>query len=155
MKRTNMNSTRAAQPANIKASTGARTSMTRVAATTSIGLEPLRILIVEDEPLIGMLLGEMIEIMGHEVCAIEVTEAGAVSAAARCEPNLLIVDAQLREGSGISAVDTILARTFIPHVFVSGNRRGVLMVRPKSIVIEKPFTEAALADGIARARGMR
>ncbi len=155
MKSTNMTSARAAQPADINASTGARSNMNRVASTTAIELEPLRILIVEDEPLIGMLLGEMLELMGHEVCAIEGTEVGAVSAAARCMPGLLIVDAQLREGNGISAVDTILAQSFIPHFFVSGDRRGVLMARPKSIVVEKPFTEAGLADGIARARGMR
>ena len=61
----------------------------------------LRIQIVEDDALIGLLLGDMLEVMGYEVCAIEATEIAAVSAAARCEPDLLIVDANLREGSGV------------------------------------------------------
>ena len=33
----------------------------------------LRIMVVEDDMLIGMLLGEMLEAMGHEICAIERT----------------------------------------------------------------------------------
>jgi len=33
--------------------------------------------------------------MGHDVCALEITEAGAVAAAAQYRPNLMIVDARL------------------------------------------------------------
>lgn len=111
----------------------------------------LRILVVEDDALIGMLLGDILEVMGHEVCAIEATEIGAVSAAAQCAPNMMIVDAHLREGSGMSAVDQILAKRFVPHVFVTGDLRGVSKLRPNSVVIAKPFTEATLAGAIARA----
>ena len=112
----------------------------------------LRIQIVEDDALIGLLLGDMLELMGYEVCAIEATEIAAVSAAARCEPDLLIVDANLWEGSGVSAVDQILAKGFVPHVFVTGDLRGVLDRRPAAIVISKPFTEKTLSDAIDRAR---
>ena len=112
----------------------------------------LRILIVEDDALIGLLLGDMLRLLGHEVCAIEATESGAVKAAAGCKPDMMIVDAQLREGNGISAVDSILKSTFVPHIFVSGNRRGVLMLRPNSVVVEKPFTESDLVAAIARVR---
>ncbi len=86
---------------------------------------PLRILVVEDDALIGMLLGDMLEVMGHQVCAIEATEAGAVAAAAQWAPDLMIVDVNLYEGNGISAVDQILVKGFVPHVFVTGDLRGV------------------------------
>jgi len=112
----------------------------------------LRILVVEDDALIGMLLGDMLEVMGHEVCAIEATEIGAVNAAAQFAPNMMIVDAHLREGSGMSAVDQILAKRFVPHVFVTGDLQGISKLRPCSVVIAKPFTEATLAGAIARAR---
>lgn len=112
----------------------------------------LRILIVEDDALIGMLLGDMLEVMGHEVCAIEATEDGSVAAAARCAPNMMIVDANLREGSGLAAVDQILRKRFVPHVFVTGDLRGVSKLRPGAVVIAKPFTEENLAQAIARAR---
>jgi DNA-binding response OmpR family regulator len=111
----------------------------------------LRIMIVEDDALIGMLLGDMLEIMGHEVCAIVSTESAAVAAALRCKPNMMIVDAHLREGSGIAAVDQIIAGGFIPHIFVTGDVRAVQSVRAHAIVIAKPFNEAELAIALSKA----
>ena len=70
--------------------------------------------------MIAMMLAEVLRELGHEVCATEATEAGAVAAAARHKPDLMIVDDQLRRGSGISAVEQITRSGFIPHVFVSG-----------------------------------
>ncbi len=55
----------------------------------------LRVLVVEDEAIIAMLFADLLVAMGHEVCAIEATEAGAVAAAVRCRPDLMIVDAHL------------------------------------------------------------
>ena len=63
----------------------------------------LRVLVVEDEMLIGMLLADMLEARGYDVCAVEATETGAVTAAARYNPGLMIVDARLRDGSGVAA----------------------------------------------------
>lgn len=113
---------------------------------------PLRILVVEDDTLIGMLLGDMLEVMGYQVCAIEATEGGAVAAAAQWAPDLMIVDVNLHEGNGISAVDQILVKGFVPHVFVTGDLRGVTKIRPAAVVISKPFTEAMLENAIALAR---
>src|ERR1700722_4237230 len=67
----------------------------------------LRVLVVEDDAMIGVLLGEMLEGMGYGVCGIEATEGDAVTAAARYKPDLMIVDVHLGEGSGVSAIDTI------------------------------------------------
>ena len=115
-------------------------------------LKPLRILIVEDDALINMLLADMLEMMGHVVCATEFTKAGAVAAAARCLPDMMIVDAQLGSDSGIAAVEEILTSRFVPHVFVSGNIRGVLALKPHAAVAEKPYTEASLAAAMNTAR---
>ena len=60
---------------------------------------PLRVLVVEDDPLIAMLLGELPAGMGHDVCAAAPTEAEAVTAATRYHPDLMIVDAGLGRGS--------------------------------------------------------
>jgi DNA-binding response OmpR family regulator len=55
-------------------------------------MRALRILLVEDDSMIGMFLGMTLEQMGHEVCAIESTEAGAVAAAdSRATPGALCV----------------------------------------------------------------
>jgi len=78
----------------------------------------------EWEIMIGMLLAQMLETMGHDVCAIEATEADAVTAVVRCRPDLMIVDARLGDGSGVSAVEEILRTGFVPHVFISGDTGG-------------------------------
>ena len=58
-------------------------------------LKASRILLVEDNVLIGMLFTETLSEMGHVVCAIVATESDAVSAAAQHQPDLMIVDVSL------------------------------------------------------------
>src|SRR5579859_2223292 len=113
-------------------------------------MAPLRILVVEDEVTIGMLLAEVLVGMGYDVCAVEATEEDAVAAAARCGPDLMIVDAWLDEGSGISAIAEILRSGPMPHLFVSGDTARVRAVRPDAVVIQKPFREMELARAIQR-----
>jgi CheY-like chemotaxis protein len=91
--------------------------------------------------------------MGYDVCGIEATEADAVTAAARYRPDLMIVDVQLGEGSGVSAIDTIHRAGSVPHVFVSGDIAKLRALRPGSIAIQKPYREAELALIIQRALG--
>ena len=114
-------------------------------------MKALRVLVVEDEMLIGMLLADTLVAMGHDVCAVEATEAGAVAAAARCNPDLMIVDARLCQGSGVSAVEEILRTGWIPHVFVSGETTTIQALRPGAIVIQKPFRDIDLNRAIQRA----
>ena len=114
-------------------------------------MKALRILVVEDNALIGMLLAEMLQEMGHEVCAIEATEAEAVAAADRCRPDLMIVDARLGDGSGVSAVERIRRGGSVPHLFISGDIWKVTALRPDAVVVQKPFREADLARAIQRA----
>ena len=111
----------------------------------------LRILIVEDEAMIALLLGDLLGVLGHEVCAIASTEAQAVAAALRCEPDLMIVDSSLGGGSGVSAVDEILRHRRIPHVFATANPSGVSDERTDAIVIQKPYFEADLVAAMDRA----
>jgi CheY-like chemotaxis protein len=111
----------------------------------------LKILVAEDDELIGDLLAEMLANMGHVVCAIESTEAGTVAAARQFQPELLIVDLKLSLGSGIDAVDLILQTRFIPHILVSGNIAKVRELRPDAIMLEKPYTQISLASAIRRA----
>ena len=114
-------------------------------------MNTLRILIVEDDVMIGMLLAMMLEEMGHTVCANVQTEADAVAAAARSGPDLMIVDAWLRDGNGISAVEKICSAKFVPHFFVSGDIAGVRALRPDAVLVQKPFREAELDQGIKSA----
>jgi DNA-binding response OmpR family regulator len=111
----------------------------------------LRVLVVEDEAMIGLLLAEVLVGMGYDVCAIEATEPDAILAAARCGPDLMIVDAWLSEGDGVSAVREIQRTGPVPHLFVSGDTARVRDLRPDAVVIQKPFRERDLARAIERA----
>ena len=111
-------------------------------------MQTLRVLVVEDHGLIAMLLAELLAGMGHEVCATAATEAEAVSAAARHRPDLMIVDAGLGRGSGVSAVEEILRAGPLAHVFISGDAGRVRIRKPDAVVIHKPFREAELARAI-------
>ena len=114
-------------------------------------MKALQILVVEDDSLIAMLLVETLAEMGHGVCGVEATESGAVMAALRCRPDLIIADAQLREGNGISAVDEILRSGFVPHLFIGGDTKEVLARRPDAVALKKPFREPELVQAIQRA----
>ena len=111
----------------------------------------LRILILEDDALIGELLSEMLVEMGHCVCAIAATEAGAVAAAAHSSPELIVADAWLGSGTGLSAVDRICALHPVPCLFVTGDVARITDLRPCAVVIQKPFREVDLVTGMQRA----
>ena len=112
-------------------------------------MKPLRILLVEDDASIGILLAEMLDEMGHVVSGIEATEAGAVRAALRDRPDLMIVDARLREGSGVAAIETILRIAPIPHILMSGDR--LPSGRTHAVTLRKPFMYRDLVHAMGRA----
>jgi two-component system, response regulator PdtaR len=110
-----------------------------------------RILVVEDDALLGALLAETLGDLGHEVCAIAMTEADAVAEAALHKPSLLIVDVNLGDGSGIVAVQRILGVGFIPHIYMSGDISSVRMRQPGAVTLQKPFKEPDLIRAIQQA----
>jgi DNA-binding response OmpR family regulator len=116
-------------------------------AMSIVNFRSLRILLAEDNALIGMLLTELLEHMGHEVCGVEAEESATVAAAARMKPDLMIVDAQLAQGSGVAAIRSILRSGPMPHFFISG--AAVTVGSSDVIVLQKPFCERELASAIA------
>ena len=111
----------------------------------------LRVLVVEDDRVIAMLLAETIKNLGYSVCAIAATEAEAVALAESHQPDLMIVDAGLRDGNGVAAIDAILTTRFIAHLFVTGDARKVRALHPDAIILEKPFFEPELVVAINQA----
>jgi CheY-like chemotaxis protein len=114
----------------------------------------LRVLVVEDERLLGIVLADVLEELGYVVCAVEMTEQNAIVAALWHRPDLIIIDAHLGVGSGVAAIDTILRRGFVPHVFVSGDVASIRARRQGAIAIQKPFRVPDLIAAIDRAFGV-
>jgi len=113
-------------------------------------LAPLCVLLIEDDALIGDLLRELITDMGHYVCAVEATEAGAVAAAGRYGPQLIIVDVGLAHGgSGITAIELIQRTQAVPALLMTGGtaQHGLA----GRIVLRKPFSTADLHRAMQRA----
>jgi len=57
----------------------------------------------------------------------------------------------LREGSGISAMQTIEQKRTIPHIFVTGDLRRFQTPHPDAIILEKLYFEPQLVAAIAQA----
>lgn len=114
-------------------------------------MKALRILIVEDDVMIGGLLAETLEDLGHIVCAVETKAADAVTAAARYHPDAMIVDVRLGEVSGVAAVKEILRAGFVPHVFVTGDVLRDLSLGPNAVLIQKPFRGPDIVQAIQQA----
>jgi CheY-like chemotaxis protein len=111
-----------------------------------------QILVVEDDAFLAVVLSELLVGMGHTVCEIASTQAGAVAAVVRHNPDLMIVDETLSEGDGVSVVEDILrAGMFVAHVFVSGNPGRVHAHKPGSVVVRKPFRLAELVGAMETA----
>jgi CheY-like chemotaxis protein len=123
----------------------------RSTATTKRAVAaPCRVLIVEDFPPMAILLGELLVFMGRAVVGTATTEEEAVAAAAQCRPDLLLMDVQLREGSGLSALARILARRHVPHVIMSGSLVDPGQFGPNSAVLRKPFSDDELQHAMQR-----
>lgn len=111
----------------------------------------LRILVAEDDAMIAMFLSDLLTAMGHSVCATAETEAETVAAALLHSPDLMIIDAGLRGGSGIAAAEEIAISRSIPHIFATGDCYRVLRADPTAIALQKPFNAPALVRAIERA----
>jgi two-component system, response regulator PdtaR len=110
----------------------------------------LRVLIVEDDAFITSLLVETVNSLGHIVCAVAATEEDAIEYAIDRQPDLMIIDAGLAAGNGISAMKTILTAQHTPHFFVTGDPRSVRAFFPEATILQKPFFVPELAAAIER-----
>ncbi len=92
--------------------------------------------------MISALIAEILVEFGHDVCGVTRSKQETIEAAAQCAPDLMIVDAQLRAGTGIAAMDAILRQAAMPHIFMTG---GTLQTfPPETMVLRKPFAAADL-----------
>ena len=103
-----------------------------------------RVLVVEDEYLIRMLLEDMLAELGYDLAAAVGTIAEASEHAANGDFNVAVLDVNL-DGQEIYPVADILAKRGLPFVFVTGYGEGSLAEpyrgRPS---LQKPFQSEQL-----------
>lgn len=112
------------------------------------------VLIIEDETLIAMELGRIMEDMGHTVVGVASREASAVEQAEQTSPGLVLCDIKLLDDdNGIAAAQRILQRFDVPVVFVTAFSEMLLTggrLEP-AFVVSKPFDEETLKVTVAQA----
>lgn len=114
--------------------------MTGTASTTG----KLSILVVEDEMLIGMLLEDMLNDLGHEVVAVVPRLKDALAAVQGKAFDLAILDVHLNGESAFPVADALIERG-VPFVFATGyGGRGLPETYRERPVLQKPFSKADL-----------
>ena len=99
-----------------------------------------RILIVEDEPLIAMMLEDFILSLGHEVCGPCESVSEALAAVEREEFDLAILDVNLK-GESVWPVAAVLRERRIPFILASGGHVDRPPPEFENVpMIDKPYT---------------
>jgi CheY-like chemotaxis protein len=82
--------------------------------------DAMHALVIEDEPLIAMLIEDELRAIGYSSVAFAVTEIEAMEAAQDHVPDMITSDVRLAEGCGISAVEAICRSGKVPVAFITG-----------------------------------
>ena len=110
--------------------------------------EPQRILIVEDEPLIAMMLEDFLDALDKQVAGIADSVSAALDLVAGGGIDGAILDVNLRGGEQSWAVADALAAAGVPFLLATGGGDGSIVAAHKGRpVLPKPFT----MDGVERA----
>ena len=109
-----------------------------------------RVLVVEDEILIGMLLEDMLGDLGYEVAATASRVEEAAAFARDGQFDAAILDVNLN-GQEVYPVAEILAGRGIPFVFATGyGERGLPNAYQERPTLQKPFQQETLARLLAQ-----
>ncbi len=112
-------------------------------------LSGLRILLVEDEPIVAMLAEDMLDAIGCVVAATAATVAEAHAAIAAHSFDVAMVDINLDGEDGL-VVAAALAERGIPCLITTGyDGQGAASGQPAAFVLTKPYLLADLESALA------
>ncbi|MGO8955459.1 MAG: response regulator [Rhodomicrobium sp.] len=111
------------------------------------------ILVVDDEPMISMLLADWLEELGYQILGPSRNVKSALSLIEASPPDAAIIDVSLGAENGYPVADC-LSKSNIPFVFATGRAEGSLEPRfgPVRILV-KPFDFAAVQAIVAEMIG--
>src|SRR3546814_9193178 len=93
----------------------------------------LRLMIVEDDAIGALFLEQLLQDLGHEVCAVADSAASAVAAAGEARPDFVLMDVRLAQGSdGIEAAHEINDRFGIGSVFLTAHSDAATLRRARA-----------------------
>jgi CheY-like chemotaxis protein len=113
-------------------------------------LSSLRILIVEDEMTIALLLEDMVSDLGHKPAGLAMRLPQALQMAEQETLDLAILDVNL-DGRMSFPVAEVLERRGVPFLFATGyGSGGIAAIYRDKVVIRKPFSLEDLGKAIDR-----
>ena len=111
---------------------------------------PTQILIVEDEPLIAMMLEDFLEVLEKTAVGTVDSVAGALARVEDGGIDAAILDVNLRGGEKSTPVAEALAARDIPFVFATGGSDESVDAQFRDRpVLQKPFTMDCVAKALA------
>ena len=110
----------------------------------------IRVLIVEDEPIVAMLAEDLLDSIGCIVAGTAATIAEAQRAIETILFDVALIDINLDGEDGLFVADALKARR-IPYIITSGyGAEGLAPGHPDAPVLAKPYAIAALEAAICR-----
>lgn len=119
-------------------------------------METKKVLIVEDEMIIALLIERMVNNLGHKVVGKVKSGEEAISKALDENPDLILMDIRLQgEIDGIDAVMRIRETKYIPVIYISGNTDVLSQDKIKKTdyieFLSKPITISDLSRSLKKA----
>jgi putative two-component system response regulator len=114
-----------------------------------------RILVIDDEPIVRMLVAEILETAGHEVVVAEHAEQ-ALTLFETEELELVVSDVVMPGLSGLELLETVHARrASLPVILITGagtyETLSQALTRGAAGLVTKPFSHAELQSAVAEA----
>ena len=119
-----------------------------------------KILIVEDEMILALVLKRNLEQLGHFVIDVQSNGDGAIDAVSKNNPDLIIMDIKLIGSiDGIQTMIEIRKFSEIPVIYVSGNLDSTVQAKAQetesSEFMSKPINLSELQERINNALKMK
>jgi CheY-like chemotaxis protein len=112
-----------------------------------------RILVVEDEALIAIMLAEMLGDLGARVIGPACTVAAGLSLAEAEVLDAAVLDINVG-GERVDVIAELLVKRGVPIVFATGYATAPPNGGRASHIISKPYTQDSLAHGLRQAMGI-
>jgi CheY-like chemotaxis protein len=110
----------------------------------------IRVLIVEDEPIVAMLAEDLLDSIGCIVAGTVASIAEAMAAIKTMMFDVALIDVNLGGEDGLVVADALKALG-IPYIITSGyGAEGLAPGHPDAPVLSKPYAIAALEAAICR-----
>lgn len=108
----------------------------------------VRVFLVEDDPLVAMMLEGYLDVLGHEIVATAATVAEALELVAKRDFDLAILDVHLADGKTSEAVAAALSDAGKAFLATSGDATIMAAEFDGRQVLRKPFGIAELDRAI-------